>query len=488
MRQQAAPAPASRNNTHLLLALTIVIATALRLFRLGSQSFWIDEFFTLQNVAVGLDTVTATALTVNNAPPLYFFLVWPFRALLGEAEWVLRLPSAICGILSVPLLFQLTLKWSRCRRTALIAALLLALNPLHLWYSQEARNYTLILLLLLASCLMLERALATARWRDWIITALLGLAATATATQGIVVFALLGIRLLLAHADRDTWRKALPTLGSAALAALLLAAWVAAANSRPPPPRPFTGAELAYSFYCYNVGYSFGPSQYSLQTLPLKSALWQSPLQLTLGFLLVAATLASWRRHAWRNSLLPLAWLLAGLGFGIAIHLATPHSYHIRYTLPALIGWLMLTARATSHNSAAARRLLAAHLVLALWSCSQWFFVPQYGKDDTREAVVTLRSVVPEISRVWIAPSYMQMPVDWYGAGGGEAGLEVVKLESAAAFDPQPAQTALLLTRPQHIPFMRELRPLLEQACASGDWMSVTSRTYRIYYPLHGRP
>ncbi len=488
MRQPAATEQNSRSLTRFLPALIVVIAAALRLFRLGSQSFWVDEFFTLQNVAVAPGSITATALAVNNAPPLYFFLVWPFRALLGEAEWVLRLPSALCGILAVPLLYRLTFKWSRCRRTALIAALLLALNPLHLWYSQEARNYTLILLLLLAGCLLLERALTTARWRDWTLTALLALAATATATQGIVVFALLGIRLLLARADRSAWHKALLTLGPAALASLLLAAWVTAANSHPPPPRPFTGAELAYSFYCYGAGYSFGPSLHSLQTLPLKAALWQSPLQLGLGFLLVAATLASWWRSGWRASLLPLAWLLVGIGFGIAIHLATAHTYHIRYTLPALIGWLMLTARATSHNQASARWLLTAHLIVAAWSCGQWFFVPQYGKDDTREAVASLQSAAPEVRRVWIAPSYMQTPVAWYAARSGAADLEVLKLESAAAFDSQDTHTALLLTRPQHIPFMRDLRPLLEDACNTGSWGSVTSRTYRIYYPVRDQP
>src|SRR5207237_5760975 len=80
----------------------------------------------------------------NNSLPTYFLLL---RGILGGAsenvEFRARSLSVVAGALSIPVLIGLVYCWRRHWGAALMAGLLLAVNPLHLWYSQEARAYAL---------------------------------------------------------------------------------------------------------------------------------------------------------------------------------------------------------------------------------------------------------------------------------------------------------------------------------------------------------
>jgi uncharacterized membrane protein len=76
---------------------------------------------------------------------LYYILSRPFT-ILGEHEWVLRLPAAMTGTLAIASIYLLG-KQVGGRWLGLIAALLLTLNPYHVWFSRDVRNYSLALLL-----------------------------------------------------------------------------------------------------------------------------------------------------------------------------------------------------------------------------------------------------------------------------------------------------------------------------------------------------
>lgn len=144
MNQSWQPSP--RVSLGLLVLLTL-LAAGLRLPQLGVQSFWFDEAATWSQVngsflAMLSDTVS------DNYPPLYNTVTWLFVQALGEAEWVLRLPAALFGIALVPMVFVLGTRVAG-RSAGLLAALLVALSAFHLWYSLEARMYSL---LALAAC------------------------------------------------------------------------------------------------------------------------------------------------------------------------------------------------------------------------------------------------------------------------------------------------------------------------------------------------
>ncbi len=131
----------------LWLAAMLLLALALRVYRLDAQSLWYDEAVTAQVASRGIAELTRwTADDIQ--PPLYYYLVAGWTRLAGRSEWALRFPSAFFGVLTVVML------WATARRlfgqgetgrwAAGIASLLTALLPLYIYYAQEARMYTLL--------------------------------------------------------------------------------------------------------------------------------------------------------------------------------------------------------------------------------------------------------------------------------------------------------------------------------------------------------
>jgi mannosyltransferase len=96
----------------------------------------------------------------DNYPPLHNLALFAIIKLFGDSEWCLRLPSVIFGVANIVVLYWLG-AMTVGRAAGLIGAVLLALSPFHLWYSQEARTYSLLALcatLYAATCFHYLRA------------------------------------------------------------------------------------------------------------------------------------------------------------------------------------------------------------------------------------------------------------------------------------------------------------------------------------------
>ncbi|MCD6288881.1 MAG: glycosyltransferase family 39 protein, partial [Anaerolineae bacterium] len=195
------------------LLVLVLIAWGLRLYRLDAQSLWYDEGVTAQVVRQGLAELTRwTADDIQ--PPLYYYVVAGWVRLAGSSEWSLRFPSAAWGALIVPLVYVLGRRLVD-REVGLLAALLVAVHPLYVYYSQEARMYTQLTALGLLVAYALLRALQTSgtsgRRRWWGLFVIASLAAVYThyfAFFLLAAFALVVGILLLLHALRSP----LPTL------------------------------------------------------------------------------------------------------------------------------------------------------------------------------------------------------------------------------------------------------------------------------------
>jgi mannosyltransferase len=144
----------SKNRNLYALLIILLLAGSLRFFGLEIQSFWADELSTWYNA--GKDNLSeviamAKAGLQEATPPGYFFLIYFIEQYFGDSEWVLRLPSAVAGVLSVFVIYLLGRRLYSPRE-GLIAALLMAVLWTPIYYSQEARTYSLLLLFtLLAS-------------------------------------------------------------------------------------------------------------------------------------------------------------------------------------------------------------------------------------------------------------------------------------------------------------------------------------------------
>jgi mannosyltransferase len=202
-----------------LAALTL-LAAALRLSTLGLQSFWYDEAFTPVHVLhPSLWATLRSVVHTENTPPLWYVLAWADSRILGTNEVALRLPSALAGIATVPVAWAIGRELAT-RRAAIVCAALVAVNPLFVWYSQEARAYGLFVLMAALAMLCFLRALREpTRGR---MAAFAATGALALLTHYFAVFLLIGMVAWLLW-DPRARRAALPALGLLALvgAALL---------------------------------------------------------------------------------------------------------------------------------------------------------------------------------------------------------------------------------------------------------------------------
>ena len=177
------------------LGATLLLAAVLRFGGIGAQSLWHDEALTARSAQVPFAQVIATVRAKENTPPLYFIFVNAWEKLFGASERSLRTPSALVGVVTVALLFLLGRELFGSR-VGLTAAALLALAPFHIAYSQEARVYALLLLLLLVCVWAVARLLrggSPAAQAVYVIAATLAMYA-----HTFAVFALLGMNLLFA--------------------------------------------------------------------------------------------------------------------------------------------------------------------------------------------------------------------------------------------------------------------------------------------------
>lgn len=117
----------------------------LRIFNIGVQGFWYDEAYTLFIARLPL-IEALRALVADGVHPPLFYLIQRVALIFGKSEAVFRLPSMIFGVLAIPFLYWLVVEWVD-EHAGFLAGLLLALSPFHIWYSQEARMYTLLLMM-----------------------------------------------------------------------------------------------------------------------------------------------------------------------------------------------------------------------------------------------------------------------------------------------------------------------------------------------------
>ena len=130
------------------LFLITTFAAALRFYKLGVWSFWIDEIYTVNHATAHFSN---PALILDNIPParnwipISIILTAQILNIWGITEWSARLASTLIGVLTIPALYIPTQKIFG-KHVALVAVLLLAISPWHLFWSQNARFYTSLLL------------------------------------------------------------------------------------------------------------------------------------------------------------------------------------------------------------------------------------------------------------------------------------------------------------------------------------------------------
>lgn len=209
--------PRRREMAWLLLILAATITA--RFWALGSAGLWLDEAYTVNLVRGSLGEILRQLQTADDAPPLFYLLEKLVVSGFGESEAAARLLPALAGTVAVVLAWRIGREVSQ--RTGILCASVFAVSGLAVFYSQQARSYSLLhalsLLLLWASLRVMERP---DRRRTGIfgITALL-LLYTHNLALWIVLAALLAVMPALLR-NRAARRTGLVLLAGLALGAV----------------------------------------------------------------------------------------------------------------------------------------------------------------------------------------------------------------------------------------------------------------------------
>jgi mannosyltransferase len=289
-------------------------ALALRLHDIGNPSLWLDEGYTLLFSGMPLQKLLVVG-GAHEHPPLYYVIVHALRRI-HENYLIPRYVSAVCGALSLVALYALGAR-VHSRTAGFVAAALLAIAPLHVWFSRDGRDYELAGLVVLVSYYCLFTAMDRPRPVNW--AAYTAATALCLYTEYTTVFALAAQLLLLFRARERGLVK--PLLLSWAAVVVLFLPWAGvvagdavsiAGNYWIPAPNTHEIAMTILEFLGLATSCSAQPCNGTEAGVPFLAGHEEILAGLAVLAALAVGALAALRRHLVVGVL--IAWLVGGLG------------------------------------------------------------------------------------------------------------------------------------------------------------------------------
>jgi mannosyltransferase len=182
------------------------ICLLLGTYRLGRQSLWFDELISLYLSTTDWISFWRT-VSVREANMVLYYILLRFWVHVGSSEFAIRALSVAFSVAAIPMVFLLGRRLFGARVGAM-ASVLLAVNAFNIKYSQEARSYTLVLLLITAASLLFIRAMENPSVRNWAWYCLAASAAFyAHLFTILVIIAHFGCILLLPNWRSLRWKR-----------------------------------------------------------------------------------------------------------------------------------------------------------------------------------------------------------------------------------------------------------------------------------------
>lgn len=147
------------------IIIIFLIFLSLRLYHLGFHDFWYDEIGTIGYAQYPWGNWNA---------PLYWIFLHYWVKIFGISEFSLRFPSLLFSFLSVVLIFLLGKELFN-KKVGILASLLIGLSPFHLWYAQEACDYSMVLFLGTLSSYLLLKAIERGQLKIWLVFTLVSI-------------------------------------------------------------------------------------------------------------------------------------------------------------------------------------------------------------------------------------------------------------------------------------------------------------------------
>jgi len=205
----------------------IALGSVLRFVHIGAPSFWLDEALSVAYARMPWPQFVHVmqARELNMLPYYVLLRGWIH---LGTGEWIVRSLSAILSIATLPLFYRLGVRLFGTR-TGRIGVTLLALNPYHIRFAQEARSYSLMLLLVTASTLLFVHATESSSrssTRAWVAYVLTGVLAAYAHFFAILALLAQWVSLAIVRPNGVAWKRAALSAGAMCVLLAPIAAFV----------------------------------------------------------------------------------------------------------------------------------------------------------------------------------------------------------------------------------------------------------------------
>ncbi len=414
----------------------VALAAVLVFFSIGEKGFWFDETLSVERASRAWSGLWQDITTSQANMGLYYVALHGWIAI-GDSEAVVRALSACFAIVSVPVLFGLT---SRLFGTTagVTASLLLTVNSFFISYAQEARGYSLALLLATSATWAFVAAVERPTWRAWAVYVVCASAALYAHFFCALVLAVHGLSVALIERRRTPWRG---------LAAAAVAIGIA-------------GAPLLYFVLFRDVG------QIDWVTRPRAADLYDWfarfagggwALAAVAAIAVAAALVAVLRTPAasgdgfgrWRIGLI-VCWFLVPPALAVLASFAKP-VFQPRYLIVALPPLVMLVAVGLTRlrPRAAFAAALSLVIVLSAVQVRAWYAAPD--RQWWRAAVDHVARHATGGDAITFFVYSARVPFEYYAARSTLAGVPVDYVDLAAGWiagnvqpDPAPERVRAL--------------------------------------------
>ena len=413
-----------------LLAI-VLIGVFLRVYDLGAQSIWGDEAF-----SITVSNMSLPGIVQAGDSPLYHFALHYWIALFGTSEVAVRSLSVLFGVLAIPMIYVMGRRLFN-EEVGLLAALILAFSTLNVQYSQEARMYSLMVLLALLSMYFFIRFLQ----RDTIVISVGYVVCTTlllyTHLYGVFVVVAQNVyllTLLVASRKRSFQLRDWVLLQAVLLA--LFAPWVSfligtisnvetGATFWAPTP---TINDFAIALHVYS-----GTTTLLLLFLAL-AVLSVFTYRKVRGSMDWKAPLKALKSYAWEvrftkdyDALYLLAVLLLAINvIPIVISLFLHPIYWTRYTIAGSVALYLIVAKGISHINFRYAKLAVVIVVVALSAANLQPYYTTPSKAQTREATsfINAHAQNGDLVLLYPGPGYHDNLLNYYSF---VAGVNVTK-------------------------------------------------------------
>lgn len=398
-----------------MIVVIIIISLVLRLISIN-QSLWLDEAINVNNASsLDLKSLIFNYSLSDFHPPLFHIILKIWTDFFGNSEIAVRIPSVIFGVLTVLVIYLIGKKLFE-KKTALVAATLLATAPLHIYYSQEARMYALAALCASTSVyffISIIKKDSLTLWVGFIVSTVVMLYSDYLPYLMIpiyFIYLLVNRKKILATTLKafipafiiifiliSPWLLLLPSQAKIGLSAAAASpAWATVVGS----PQ---AKDLALTFVKFSIGRISHDNNYLY-------LLFFLPVGLYFIFLLIFSLLriSTQRLFLW--------YWLAGpilLGFLLAYFVPIFAYFRFLFVLPAFY-LILASAIIPIHWTPLIRLLLAVTLTINLTSTVIYFTNPKFHRENWRDATNYVISNSTATSITIFESNYTVGPFDYY--------------------------------------------------------------------------